>query len=59
MIKQIFAFESIADYENYAGEITSLTSKLELYKECLINDFQLKVLPKTIVWETKTAYRNF
>ena len=50
MIKQIFAFESIADYENYACEIKSLTSKLELYKERLINDFQLKVLPKTIVW---------
>ena len=53
MIKQIFAFESIIDYEDYANEIKILTRKLELYKECLVNEYELKVLPKTIVWTNK------
>lgn len=50
MMKQIFAFESIEEYENYAREIQLLNNKLSLYKELLINQFELKVLPKTIVW---------
>jgi len=50
MIKQIFAFESITEYENYEDEIQLLNNKLNTYKELLINQFGLKVLPKTIVW---------
>lgn len=50
MIKQIFAFESITEYENNANGIKVLNSKLELYKERLVNEFELKILPKTIVW---------
>ncbi len=50
MFKQIYAFKSIAEYEKYASEIQLLNHKLKLYKELLINQFELKVLPKTIVW---------
>lgn len=50
MITQIFAFESIDEYENYASEIQLLNNKLNMYKELLINQFELKVLPKSIVW---------
>ena len=50
MIKQIFAVENIAQYENYIEEIQILNSKLNMYKEHLFNQFELKVLPKTIVW---------
>ncbi len=49
-MKQIFAFESIMDYKNNANDIKILNSKLELYKERLVNEFELKELPKTIVW---------
>ena len=50
MINQIFAFESIEEYEKYASEIQILNNKLNSYSELLINQFELKVLPKTIVW---------
>ena len=50
MMKQIYAFESIPDYENYKDEIDLLNKKLKTYKELLINQFELKELPKSIVW---------
>lgn len=50
MMKQIYAFESIPDYENYKDEIDLLNKKLKTYKELLINQFELIELPKTIVW---------
>ncbi|MER2258612.1 MAG: hypothetical protein ABS945_08405, partial [Priestia megaterium] len=50
MMKQIYAFESISDYENYKDEIHLLNKKLNTYKELLINQFELKKMPKSIVW---------
>ncbi|MEK4079937.1 hypothetical protein [Solibacillus sp. FSL K6-1126] len=50
MIKQIYAFESIQDFENYKDEIQLLNNNLNMYKELLINQFELIELPKTIVW---------
>lgn len=50
MITQIFAFESIEEYEEYASEIAILNNKLNKYKNLLINQFELNVLPKSIVW---------
>lgn len=50
MMKQIYAFESISDYENYKDEIHLLNKKLNTYKELLINQFELKEMPKSIVW---------
>lgn len=50
MMKQIYAFESIPDYENYKDEIDLLNKKLKTYKELLINQFELIELPKSIVW---------
>lgn len=50
MIKQIFAFESMEEFKNYEDEIRLLNNKLNTYQELLINQFELKVLPKTIVW---------
>lgn len=50
MMKQIFAYNSVRDYEHHAQEITYLMDKLKEYKQILVQDFQLKELPKTIVW---------
>ncbi|MER2120503.1 MAG: hypothetical protein ABS935_09565 [Solibacillus sp.] len=50
MMKQIYAFESIQDYEIYKDEIHVLNKKLTAYKELLINQFELKEVPKSIVW---------
>lgn len=50
MMKQIYAFESIQDFENYKEEIDLLNKKLKTYKELLINQFELIELPKSIVW---------
>lgn len=50
LIKQIFAFDSMAEYENHATAINILNEKLEQYKERLVKDFDLKILPKNIVW---------
>lgn len=50
MMKQIYAFESIPDYEKYKDEIDLLNKKLKTYKELLINQFELIELPKSIVW---------
>ncbi|WP_079524047.1 hypothetical protein [Solibacillus isronensis] len=51
-MKQIFAFESIEEYKNNADSIAILNNKLTQYKQRLINEFELKELPKTIVWTT-------
>lgn len=51
-MKQIFAFESMKEYESNAHAIQVLLGKLEQYKERLVHEFELKVLPKTIVWTT-------
>lgn len=48
-MKQIFAFESMAEYESNANSIQALTSKLERYKERLVHEFELKVLPKLVL----------
>lgn len=50
MIKQIFAFESREELENNEEHIKILTTKLTNYTERLVNEFELKELPKTIVW---------
>ncbi|WP_332645871.1 hypothetical protein [Lysinibacillus sp. 54212] len=50
MIKQIFAFEDLLEYERYADDIKLLNKKLAVYKELLINRFELVELPKSIVW---------
>ncbi|MBM7665872.1 hypothetical protein JOC25_002365 [Solibacillus kalamii] len=59
-MKQIYAFESIPDYENYKDEIDLLNKKLKTYKELLINQFELIELPKSIVWtSSKNAITVF
>lgn len=51
-MKQIFAFESIEEYRDNADSIAILNNKFTQYKQRLINEFELKELPKTIVWTT-------
>lgn len=58
MMKQIYAFESIPDYEKYKDEIDLLNKKLKTYKELLINQIELIELPKSIVWTSSKNATN-
>ena len=49
-MKQIYAFENKSEYEKYEHDIKMLNAKLKPYKHILIRDFELKQLPKTVIW---------
>ena len=50
MIKQIFAFETKADYERYEADINYLIEKLQQYEMFLKENFKLIHMPTSIVW---------
>ncbi|WP_010096633.1 collagenase [Ornithinibacillus scapharcae] len=51
-MKQIFAFEQIEDYAKYQERIKRFTEKLVEYQNILQKDYELRELPRGIVWTT-------
>ncbi len=63
MIKQIFAFETKAEYEKNVEEINVLMQKLQQYERFLKENFELIHMPKSIVWTSSelatTVFSSF
>ena len=51
-MKQIYAFESEADYGKYQGTIERFQNRLVAYQQELERNYALNDLPKAIVWTT-------
>ena len=49
-MKHIFAFERKEDYEKHEGTIQRFSQKLKDYQQVLRSDYQLRDLPKAVVW---------
>lgn len=52
-MKQIFAFENKGEYEKYQDITSKFIKKLNEYQEILETDFELKDLPKGVLWTTE------
>lgn len=57
-MKQVFAFETKEDYEKYQGLIERFNQKLKDYQLILEKHFELKDLPKGIVWTSEALATN-
>lgn len=54
-MKQLFAFEQEEDYKKYEGLIERFTKKLAEYQLELVNNYELKDLPKAVVWTSEES----
>ncbi|GAA4074611.1 hypothetical protein [Amphibacillus indicireducens] len=52
-MRNIFAFESQADYIKYEKIIEMFSEKLEKYQKIMVENFELINLPKGIIWTTE------
>jgi hypothetical protein len=52
MMKHIYAYENTSDYEKYQSTIERFSEDLFAYQQELQENFQLRDLPKGIVWTT-------
>ena len=63
MIKQIFAFETKADYARYEADIKYLVERFQQYEVFLKENFKLIHMPKSIVWTSSelatTVFSSF
>ncbi len=53
VLKHIFAFERAEDYKKYESLIERFNTKIQDYQFELINHFELKEIPKAVVWTTE------
>ena len=59
MIKQIFAFETKEEYDQYANDIKQLMIRFQQYETFLKENFQLIHMPKSIVWTSSELATTF
>lgn len=52
-MKHVYAFESQGDYERFQDIVENFSGKLEQYKLVLEDKYELKSLPKAVVWTTE------
>lgn len=52
-MKQILAFEKEEDCKKYQGLISRFNKKLTIYQLELVNNYELKDLPKAVVWTSE------
>lgn len=52
-MKQIYAFENKSDYEKYQTITQEFSERLKEYQEILENEYELKDLPKGILWTSE------
>lgn len=53
MLKHIFAFEKDEDFQEYKYLIERFSKKIKDYQLELVNHYELKELPKGVVWTTE------